>query len=98
MVRYSQTAPQPGRFELLRDAITSQCTESQLSAHRGYVRLDAASARNRWHAGPVTTVRVVGPDIFIPIAEEAGLATDLAQAMLPVRILRELGDPSKTTP
>ncbi|MBG57245.1 MAG: cyclic diguanylate phosphodiesterase [Porticoccus sp.] len=40
---------------------------------------------------------VVGPDIFIPIAEEAGLATDLARAMLQ-GILRELGDLLKQCP
>lgn len=40
---------------------------------------------------------MVGPDIFIPIAEEAGLATELAQAMLH-GILRELGDHLKKCP
>ncbi|PHS75730.1 MAG: hypothetical protein COB19_02585 [Porticoccus sp.] len=40
---------------------------------------------------------VVGPDIFIPIAEEAELATDLARAMLQ-GILHELGDLLKQCP
>ena len=74
----------------LRDAITS----NQLRVNYQPIvdmsdgRCLGAESLARWTRD---NGEVVGPDIFIPIAEEAGLATDLARAMLH-GILRDLGD------
>ncbi|WP_438951278.1 EAL domain-containing protein [Porticoccus sp.] len=80
----------------LRDAITNHQlrVNYQPIVDMSNGRCLGAESLARWTRG---NGEMVGPDIFIPIAEEAGLATELAQAMLH-GILRELGDHLKKCP
>ncbi|WP_461482049.1 EAL domain-containing protein [Porticoccus sp.] len=80
----------------LRDAIVN----NQIQVHYQPIvdmssgRCSGAESLARWTR---EDGEMVGPDVFIPIAEEAGLATDLAKAMLR-GILRELGSHLKAFP